>query len=130
MRLIHTLYSKEAVMEVPLEGSSRNVTKTESQKRRNVKAHPEARGIVTKLFPEEGYGFLKRPDIEEEVYFHKNSVLHGDFDRLAIGRVVRYALEMGQEGPQASSVQIISKPGARADLGEEDEDVPLDWKAD
>jgi cold shock CspA family protein len=43
------------------------------------------------------------------VYFHRNSVLHGDFERLAVGTEVRFTPQDGDEGPQASSVQIVSK---------------------
>jgi cold shock CspA family protein len=49
---------------------------------------------------------------ERQVYFHRNSVLHGDFERLAIGTEVRFSAEDGDDGPQASSVQIVAKLGA------------------
>jgi cold shock CspA family protein len=49
-------------------------------------------------------------DTQEEVYFHRNSVLHGEFDRLAIGMGVRYTAEVGEKGLQATSVQIVDKP--------------------
>jgi cold shock CspA family protein/ribosome-associated translation inhibitor RaiA len=69
-------------------------------------------GMVEKLFPE-GYGFIRTVDDDRQYYFHRNSVLHDDFDRLAIGTEVRFSAEEGDKGPQASSVQIVSKPGAR-----------------
>ena len=34
---------------------------------------PPARGIVTKLFPDKGYGFIATED-GTEVYFHRNAV--------------------------------------------------------
>ncbi len=79
-----------------------------------IKVHPEqeAVALVSKLFREEGYGFLKTID-GEEIYFHKNSVLHNDFDRMEIGTGVNYFPEMGEEGMQASSVQIVDKPATR-----------------
>lgn len=46
-----------------------------------------------------------------EVYFHRNSVLHGDFDLLAVGTEVRYFEELGDDGPQATTVQGIAKQG-------------------
>jgi cold shock CspA family protein len=46
----------------------------------------------------------------EDVYFHKNSVLHNDFGRLTKGTGVRYNEEMGQKGLQASSLKIVDKP--------------------
>jgi len=66
--------------------------------------------VIHQLFPEEGYGFLRTVDTQDEIYFHRNSVLHDDFDRLAIGLGVRYAAELGEKGPQATSVQIVDKP--------------------
>lgn len=69
----------------------------------------QPRGIVEKLF-DEGYGFLRAVGDERQVYFHRNSVLHGDFERLAVGTEVRFTPEDGDEGPQASSVQIVARP--------------------
>lgn len=69
-------------------------------------ASPHAR--VSSLFPAEGYGFLKTPE-GREIYFHRNSVLDGGFDRLAVGAEVRFAEEQGEEGPQASTVTIVDK---------------------
>jgi cold shock CspA family protein len=43
------------------------------------------------------------------IYFHRNSVLNRDLDTLEIGTEVRFAEEMGNEGPQASSVSVIGK---------------------
>jgi cold shock CspA family protein len=68
-------------------------------------------GMVEKLFPDAGYGFIRALDDDRQFYFHRNSVLHDDFDRLAIGIEVRFAAEDGEEGPQASSVQVVSRPG-------------------
>jgi cold shock CspA family protein len=62
---------------------------------------------VVKLFPEEGHGFLESED-GREVYFHRNSVLGRGFDRLDIGNEVRFVEERGEEGPQASTVAIVS----------------------
>jgi cold shock CspA family protein/ribosome-associated translation inhibitor RaiA len=80
------------------------------QQRGDVKSHetpPHAR--VSKLFPEGGYGFLETPD-GREIYFHRNSVLHEGFDRLKINTEVRFSEEMGEKGPQASTVTLIGKP--------------------
>jgi cold shock CspA family protein len=71
-------------------------------------------GTVTKLSPEEGFGFLDADG--REVYFHRNSVLAGHFERLRIGSKVRFAEEMGEKGPQASSVRSVrsGRPGTQA----------------
>jgi ribosomal subunit interface protein len=63
-------------------------------------------GIVSKLFPDRGYGFIESDD-GTEVYFHQNSVLGEKFDKLAIGARVRYAEEDGDKGPQASTVEVV-----------------------
>ncbi|MEA5617167.1 HPF/RaiA family ribosome-associated protein [Cronbergia sp. UHCC 0137] len=88
----------------------------------------ETTGFVTKLFRDQGYGFLKTLD-GQEIYFHRNSILHNHFDRLEIGTGVHFSLEQGEQGPQASTVKIIDKPGVRA--GKSDQTLiqpPLDWR--
>ena len=70
---------------------------------------PGAHGIVEQVFDEEGYGFLRVLGDERQVYFHRNSVLHGDFGRLAVGTEVRFTPQEGDDGPQASSVQLVAK---------------------
>ena len=55
------------------------------------------------------YGLIHTSD-GREVYFHRNSVLNGGFDQLELGTPVRFAEEMGEEGPQASTVQLSGKP--------------------
>lgn len=93
----------------------RQLKKTAELRRNEAKAHADGEqphGMVEKLFPE-GYGFIRTVGDDRQYYFHRNSVLHDDFDRLAIGTEVRFSAEEGDKGPQASSVQIVSKPGAR-----------------
>ena len=73
------------------------------------KAHePPPYGKVVRLFPSEDYGFIETPD-KQEVYFHRNAVVGGGFDRLAVGSEVRFAESAGDKGPQASSVELIGK---------------------
>jgi ribosomal subunit interface protein len=76
------------------------------RQQRRVKVHeapPEAR--IASLFPDEGYGFLTTAD-GREVYFHRNSVVGESFDRLEVGREVRFVEEQGEKGPQASTVHV------------------------
>ena len=63
------------------------------------------RAVVRRMFSYEGYGFLETPD-GREVYFHRNSVLDGAFDKLEVGDAVRFVEEQGAEGPQASTVAL------------------------
>jgi cold shock CspA family protein len=77
--------------------------------RQDVKHHEVAsHGRVSKLFSEGGYGFIETPD-GGEVYFHANSVLGGKFDDLAVGTEVVFAEELGDKGPQASTVRILGR---------------------
>jgi len=73
------------------------------------------RAVVERIFAGEGYGFLRTPD-GREIYFHEKSVLGPGFDRLKVGASVRFAEELGREGPQASSVVPLraARRGARA----------------
>ncbi len=79
-----------------------------------VKHHDdEPDGTVVRLDPAGEFGFLQSSD-GREVYFHRNSVLHGAFSRLAVGSRVAYAEEMGEKGPQASTVKLLGKHKLRA----------------
>lgn len=76
--------------------------------RGDVKAHEEPllAGQVSKLVPQEGYGFVTTSD-GREIYFHRNSVLAPGFDRLTLDAEVRFAEETGEKGPQASTVHVV-----------------------
>jgi cold shock CspA family protein/ribosome-associated translation inhibitor RaiA len=65
-------------------------------------------GRVSKLFPDEGYGFIETPD-GREVYFHRHSVLLEGFDKLRIGTEVSFVEEQGKKGPQASTIKIVGR---------------------
>jgi cold shock CspA family protein len=87
----------------------RQLKKTAQLRRYEAKRHDgQPHGIVERLF-EEGYGFLRALQDDRQVYFHRNSVLHDDFERLAVGTEVRFTPQDGDDGPQASSVQIVAK---------------------
>lgn len=76
--------------------------------RGNVKVHetPFGVGQVSKLFSNDGYGFLSTLD-GREIYFHQNSVLDPGFFQLTVGSEVRFVEEQGAKGPQASTVHIV-----------------------
>jgi cold shock CspA family protein len=67
---------------------------------------------VSLLLRKESYGFITSLD-GREVYFHKDSLRAGEFDRLGIGTSVRWVEQQGEKGPQASSLSIVNQPGAR-----------------
>ena len=88
----------------PSTGSRRALEDHARRQRGDVKSHEEQpHGLVSKLFPDRGYGFIETPD-GIEVYFHKNSVADPGFDRLTVGTEVRFVEEDGEHGPQASTV--------------------------
>jgi cold shock CspA family protein len=92
----------------------RQLKKTASMRRGDGKNHDSApHGMVEKLF-EDGYGFIRAVGDDRQYYFHRNSVLHGDYGRLSLGTEVRFSPEDGEKGLQASSVQIVGKPGKAA----------------
>lgn len=65
---------------------------------------------ISRLFRNEDYGFISTQD-GREIYFHRNSVLNQRYDSLEIGTEVRFSEEMGEAGPQASSVDLVGKMG-------------------
>lgn len=78
-------------------------------RRGKVKVHDvPAHGKIITLHPEADYGRIETPD-GREIYFHRNSIVNTDFDRLEPGLEVRFSEESGDEGPQATSVQLIGK---------------------
>lgn len=78
------------------------------QRQGQVKVHePPAHGRVARLIAEGDYGFIESAD-GREIYFHANSVLDG-FERLQVGSEVRFAEEVGEKGPQATTVHLVGK---------------------
>jgi cold shock CspA family protein len=63
-------------------------------------------GVVTQLVAGMNYGIITTPD-GVEVYFHRNSVLDGAFDRLDTGSRVRFAAAPGLLGAQAVTVKLL-----------------------
>ncbi len=77
--------------------------------RGDVKSHeslPHAK--VSELFPLEDYGFIKTHE-GRRIYFHRNSVVDGRFDELDIDSEVSFVEEMGDKGPQASTVHLAGR---------------------
>lgn len=72
-----------------------------------VKVHEGSpHGRVSKVFPEEGFGFLETHD-GREIYFHEHSVLESGFAGLKVGTEVHFVEEAGEKGPQASTVMPV-----------------------
>ena len=67
---------------------------------------PPKRGIVSKVFRDEGYGFIAMED-GTEVYFHRNAVHDMAFEEVEDGMDVSLNAESGENGPQATTVNRV-----------------------
>ncbi len=57
-------------------------------------------GSITRIFREEGYGFIEGSG-GEEIYFQQNAVKSVPFSDLEVGDLVKYEEEQGEKGAQA-----------------------------
>jgi ribosomal subunit interface protein len=81
-----------------------------TQRRRgHVKTHevPD-HGHIAELHPEADYGIITTAE-GRRVYFHRHSISESRFDHLTVGDAVHFSEEMGDEGPQASTVHVEGK---------------------
>jgi cold shock CspA family protein len=69
-------------------------------------------GTVVRLDPAGEFGFLRSSD-GEEIYFHRNSILGAKLSELDIGSRVVFSHEIGEKGPQASTVKLLGKHALR-----------------
>jgi len=65
----------------------------------------EMLGQIVEITPVQDFGFLLTAS-GGLLYFHRNSVLTGDFDRLEVGDRIHYVEEMGDTGPIATKVRV------------------------
>ena len=65
----------------------------------------EMRGQVAEITPAEDFGFLLTAS-GSLLYFHRNSILSGDFDRMTVGTEVHYVEGTGDTGPIATKVRV------------------------
>ncbi len=103
----------QVVVKKVFDSAEKQVKKVTDKQHGHVKLHPQqqAMATVSKKFDEDGYGFLRTVDTGDEIYFHKNSVVNGDFDRVKVGTGVRFVFEQGDKGPQASTVEVMETKG-------------------
>ncbi|MEW6443100.1 MAG: HPF/RaiA family ribosome-associated protein [bacterium] len=111
----------ETVVRRAFRGLERQLREITEKQRGEVKIHEmqETTAVVEQLFTEQGFGFLRTVG-GRQIYFHRNSVLYDDFDRLEVGTGVRFVESVGEEGPQASTVKVVDKPGKRAAGGQQE----------
>jgi ribosome-associated translation inhibitor RaiA/cold shock CspA family protein len=93
------------------EAARRRIEDYAREDRGDVKLHavPE-HGRVARLLPDRDCGFIRSAD-DSEIYFHRNSVANGGFDRLEVGDEVRFVTQEREsaQGPQASTVVPLGK---------------------
>lgn len=69
-------------------------------------------GTVVRLDPGGEFGFLQSND-GEEIYFHRNSILGAKLSQLDVGSRVMFSQEVGEKGPQATTVKLLGKHALR-----------------
>jgi cold shock CspA family protein len=113
-----------ALIRCTFDSARRELEKVVDKQRGDVKtpAQQETQAVVEKIFRDQEYGFLRTLD-GQQVYFHRNSVLHRHWERLTPGTIVRYTLEEGEKGLQASTVEPMNKPGV-AEAHDQLHDLP------
>ena len=77
----------------------------------NTKSHEgPPHGRVMKLFPEDDYGIIETED-NQEIYFHRNSVVGDGFKRMKLRQEVRFTVaeNESEKGPQATTVHLVGK---------------------
>lgn len=96
------------VIRKTFQAAKKELEKINDKQNGKTKVHPEQEvmGIIHKVFPDQQYGFIKTPD-DREIYFHKNAILHNNWDKVQVGQGVRFFLEEGEKGPQASTLEVI-----------------------
>jgi ribosomal subunit interface protein len=75
--------------------------------RTSAHAHEAAQtfvGQIAEMMPEKDYGYLMTKE-GGLLYFHRNSLLSGNFDKLGRGDDVTYVEDMGDTGPIATKVR-------------------------
>ncbi len=90
--------------------AERQLLELKEQRSRRTKQphHDEANqylGQVAEMHAEDDHGFLMTAE-GGLLYFHRNSLLNGDFDALTRGAEVYYVEDIGDTGPLATKVRL------------------------
>ena len=85
--------------------AERQLKRFKRQLREDVQPAPDTmfQGQVAEMHKDEDWGYLLSKE-GSLIYFHRNAVLDGSFDRLTRGDVVRYVQGTGETGPTAVKV--------------------------
>jgi ribosome-associated translation inhibitor RaiA len=99
-------YAEVAIREA-FDAARRRLQDVIRRERGAVKVHqPRDHGRVSSLAAD--HGLIEAAD-GRLVYFHRASVLGGDFSHLQIGSDVAFVEERGDKGPQASTVTLLGR---------------------
>ncbi len=106
--------SLESDIRDAFEAAYRQVRELKERQNRHIKSHPEQRpeAIVEQMPGADGTGTLRTLD-GRAVVFHRNSVLHNEFEHLNRGTAVWFAEDSESDLPRATTVRIIEKPGIK-----------------
>ena len=63
---------------------------------------------MAQLLPEADHGFILTAT-GTQLYFHRDSVTNGAFDKLAVGDPIHYVEEEGDAGPVATKVRVVER---------------------
>jgi cold shock CspA family protein len=88
------------------EAAERQLIDYKEQLRGDVKLHePLFKGQVSEVDPKGEFGFVLTKE-GNQLYFHRNSVMEGDWEKLRRGTAVHYVEAAGDTGPTASKVWV------------------------
>jgi len=83
------------------------------RRRGAVKAHQcHDEGRILRVLPAEEHGFITAAD-GREVYFHAHALCGGSLEGLVAGTPVRFTVEEGDDGPQATWVHVTGPAPVR-----------------
>lgn len=89
--------------------SARRILKEQKRamSRQEIKHHPPVtRGRIDRLFEGEGYGYAITDD-GREVFFERDSLVSGDWEKLKVDGRIRFREASGEKGPYATNVSIV-----------------------
>lgn len=66
-------------------------------------------GQIAEIDPNGEFGFILTGE-GTQLYFHRNALLEGEWEKLARGTEVRYVPKDGDTGPTAAKVWLVSEP--------------------
>lgn len=64
-----------------------------------------AKGRITRLMRDRGYGFITTED-GKDIFFHRTALQGLRFDSLEEGQSVEFEVETGPKGPRAVDVRV------------------------